>query len=266
LLRLVKIALGLEYDGSRFCGWQTQPNGCAIQNYLESALEKISGIPVSTVCAGRTDAGVHALIQVIHFESEVTRPLSAWVRGVNTWLPTSISALWARQVAPEFHARKSAIERCYRYVVLNHPIRPALYHNRVGWLHQRLDLEAMRAAAAHLVGQHDFSAFRAAECQAPSPVREMHSVNVARQGDFVICEFVANAFLQHMVRNVMGSLVDVGLGRRAPQWVKQVLEGRDRTRAAPTFSAAGLYLVGIKYDPKWELPQMGRMPLLLDEE
>jgi tRNA pseudouridine38-40 synthase len=256
----VRIALGLEYDGSGFCGWQTQPAGCAIQDHVQAAVARICGHSVSTVCAGRTDAGVHALMQVVHFDTEVNRPLSAWVRGVNSWLPGKIAVLWSRRVAEHFNARTSALERRYLYLLLSHPVRPALYEGKVGWFHQPLELETMRAAAQHLLGEHDFSAFRSAECQAPSPVRELRRLELNKEGDLIVCEFVANAFLHHMVRNLMGALVDVGSGKREPDWVIGILKGRDRKRGAPTFPAAGLYLAGVKYGAQWGLPESGRCP------
>jgi tRNA pseudouridine38-40 synthase len=259
----VRIALGLEYEGSGFCGWQTQPSGCAIQDYLQAAIARVCGHPVSVTCAGRTDAGVHALIQVAHFDTQAKRPLSAWVRGVNTWLPERIAVLWARAVAENFHARNCAAERRYLYLLLNRPVRPALGQARVGWLHQPLDIGAMREAAVLLIGEHDFSAFRSAQCQARSPVRCLYEIDIRRHGELVVVELAANAFLHHMARNIIGSLIFVGIGKHQPEWLKQVLDGRDRTRAAPTFAAAGLYLAGIKYDPKWGLPDCGRMPLLI---
>ena len=251
----MRIALGIEYDGSRFCGWQTQPSGCALQDALERALAEIAGHPVATICAGRTDAGVHACAQVVHFDSGAERPERAWVRGVNALLPQGMAVLWARDVAAAFHARYGARERAYRYLLLNHPTRPALAAGRVGWFHQPLAVEAMRAAAAPLVGRHDFSAFRAAECQAATPVRELRTVTIERQGALVLFEFRANAFLHHMIRNLVGSLVYVGTGRQPPGWLAEVLAGRDRGRCAPTFDAAGLYLTQVTYEPQWALPE-----------
>jgi tRNA pseudouridine38-40 synthase len=254
----VRIALGIEYDGSSFCGWQTQPAGCAAQDKLEQALAQIAGERVATICAGRTDAGVHALAQVVHFDTAAQRPESAWVRGVNALLPAALAVTWARQVSGEFHARYAARARCYRYVLLNHPVRPAADCGRAGWFHLPLDLENMRAAARLLLGEHDFSAFRSSECQARSPVRELRQLTIERQGDYVIFEVCANAFLHHMVRNIIGGLVYVGKGRHAPGWMGEVLAGRDRTRAAPTFDAAGLYLARVDYDAQWGLPAMPR--------
>jgi tRNA pseudouridine38-40 synthase len=254
----LRVALGIEYDGSAFCGWQTQPAGCAVQDRLEGALSQIASAPIATVCAGRTDAGVHALDQVVHFDSSADRPLSAWVRGVNALTPPALAVTWAQVVADDFHARYSALERCYRYILLNHPVRPALEQGRVGWFHLPLDLEAMRSGAHFLIGEHDFSAFRSAECQARSPVRTVKRLAIEHDGDYLIFELAANAFLHHMVRNIIGTLVMVGKGRHPPEWVGDVLAGRDRTRAAPTFDAAGLYLAHVVYDARWGLPDAPR--------
>ena len=254
----MRIALGLEYHGGAFCGWQTQPSGCAVQDALERALAEIAGEKISTICAGRTDAGVHALAQVVHFEVGIERPESAWVRGVNTLLPAGAAVIWMRPAEAEFHARYSALERCYRYVLLNHPLRPALNQGRVGWFHLPLALDAMRAGARHLLGEHDFSAFRSAECQAKSPVRELRRLDIRSSGDYIVFEIAANAFLHHMVRNIVGSLVYVGSGRHDPAWLAAVLAGRDRKLAAPTLDAAGLYLAHVSYDAQWGLPQAVR--------
>jgi len=252
----------VEYDGRAFCGWQTQPAGCAVQDRLENALSQIAGAPVATVCAGRTDAGVHALDQVIHFDTGADRPLSAWVRGVNALTPPALAVTWARVVGDDFHARYSALERRYRYVLLNHGVRPALEQGRVGWFHLPLDVGAMRRGANLLIGEHDFSAFRSAECQARSPVRTLKCLEIVRDGDYVIFELAANAFLHHMVRNIVGTLVMVGKGRCPPEWIGKVLAGRDRARAAPTFDAAGLYLARVVYDARWELPEAPRKTAL----
>jgi tRNA pseudouridine38-40 synthase len=250
----VRIALGIEYDGRAFCGWQTQPTGCAAQDKLESALAQLAGESIATVCAGRTDAGVHALAQVVHFDTAARRPLTAWVRGANALLPRSIAVTWARVVAAEFHARYSALERCYRYVLLNRAVRPAAEQGRVGWFHLPLALDRMQRGARALIGEHDFSAFRSSECQARSPVRTLHRLDIERRGDYLLFEFSANAYLHHMVRNIVGALVYVGKGRYPPEWIAEVLRGRDRTLAAPTFDAAGLYLTRVVYDAAWGLP------------
>ena len=249
-----RIALGVEYDGRLFCGWQTQPGGCAVQDALEAALAQVHGAPVATIVAGRTDAGVHALNQVVHFDAINDRPESAWLRGTNALLPQGVAVVWAKPVADEFNARYAALERAYRYVLLNHPVRPALLAGRVGWVHAPLDLATMREAANRLIGEHDFSAFRAAECQAKSPVRELRQIEIERHGDLVVLEFRANAFLHHQVRNMVGALVWVGLGRRMPGWIEAVLDSRDRSQAAATFAADGLYLSEVRYAPEWGLP------------
>lgn len=249
----MRIALCIEYDGSAFHGWQTQTGGGTVQDALEAALSEIAGEPIAVVCAGRTDAGVHATSQIVHFDCCAERPLSAWVRGTNALLPASVAVRWAHAVADDFHARFSAFGRRYRYLLLNRPQRPALAHGQAGWFHLPLDIDAMRAGAALLLGEHDFSSFRAAECQARSPVKLLREANVGRDGDFVVFDFEASAFLHHMVRNIVGALVHVGKGGRPPEWIMELLAAGDRRRAAPTFAAAGLYFVGVDYDPVWNL-------------
>lgn len=256
----MRVALGIEYDGSRFCGWQSQPSGCGVQDALERALSGIAGETVRVATAGRTDTGVHALHQVAHFDTRAVRPDTAWVRGANALLPDSVAVLWARPVDDEFHARFSAVSRRYVYLLLNHPVRPALLSGKAGWFHLPLDVEAMRQGALHLLGEHDFSAFRAAECQARSPLKQMRRIEISRSGDAILFDFTASAFLHHMVRNLVGSLVYVGKGRHPPGWIGTLLEGRDRTLAAPTFAPDGLYLAGIGYDPEWRIPARARLP------
>jgi tRNA pseudouridine38-40 synthase len=255
----MRIALGVEYDGSGFCGWQTQPAGCAVQDRLETALAQIAGVAVATICAGRTDAGVHALAQVVHFDCTVGRPESAWVRGVNALLPPAVAVTWMTPVPESFSARFSATTRHYRYVLLNHPVRPAADHGRVGWFHAPLDVERMCAAAVCLLGEHDFSAFRSSQCQAKSPVRTLKQLEINSRGPYVIFDLCGNGFLHHMVRNIVGSLVYVGSGRQEAMWMNELLAARDRTFAAPTFDAAGLYLTGVDYDAAWNLPQQARL-------
>jgi tRNA pseudouridine38-40 synthase len=250
-----RIALGIEYDGSGFLGWQTQPGGGAVQDALEPALAEIAGSPVSVTAAGRTDRGVHARLQVVHFDTEAVRPPSAWVRGVNALLPDTVAVLWSREVDRQFHARYSALSRTYRYELLNRGVRPALEARRVGWFHLPLDVESMRQAARLLEGEHDFSAFRSAECQAATPVRTLHALEIVARGERIDFVLRANAFLHHMVRNIVGTLVYVGKGRHPPSWVEQVLRAKDRAQAAPTFGPEGLYLERIQYDPRWELPE-----------
>ena len=250
----MKIAIGIEYDGSHFHGWQSQPSGDTVQDQLERALGSIAGEPVRLSAAGRTDAGVHALAQVAHFETAAVRPDTSWVRGVNALLPQSVAVQWAAQVSDDFHARYSAVSRSYRYVLSTSPVRPALHHGRIGWFHLPLDLNAMRSALGKLEGEHDFSAFRSSECQAKSPVRTLRSWEIERCGAYLFFEFKANAFLHHMVRNIVGCLVYVGKGKHAPEWLAGVLASRDRRQAAPTFSPDGLYLAAVEYAPGWKLP------------
>ena len=250
----MKIAIGIEYDGSHFHGWQSQPSGATVQDHLERALATIAGEPISLAAAGRTDAGVHALAQVAHFETRIERPQMAWVRGVNALLPPSVAVQWAMPVADAFHARYSALSRSYRYLLYNHPVRPALHHSRIGWFPLPLDAAAMRTAAAELAGEHDFSAFRSSECQAKSPVRSLRAWAIEQRGAHFSFEFTANGFLHHMVHNVVGCLVYVGKGKHAPGWVAEVLASRDRRLAAPTFPPDGLYLAAVEYAPEWNLP------------
>lgn len=261
----MRIALGLEYDGSAFCGWQAQPGGCGVQDHLERALGTIAGATVALTAAGRTDAGVHATAQVAHFDATAERPQTAWVRGTNSSLDPRVRVLWAREVPESFHARYGARSRTYRYFLLNEPVAPAVLHGRVGWFHRPLDAVAMASAARALVGEHDFSAFRDAECQAKSPVRRLEEASVRRSGNLVVFTFRANAFLHHMVRNLVGSLVDVGAGRHPPGWVAELLAARERSRAAPTFAAAGLYLTGVEYDPGYALPAFRSQPLMVPD-
>ncbi len=251
----MRIAIGLEYRGVGFCGWQSQPQGCGVQDALEAAVSAIAGAKTAVVAAGRTDTGVHAAFQAAHFDVDVARPLSAWVRGVNSHLPPGVAVLWAREVGADFHARFAATERGYRYVLLNHPVRTGLHEGLVGWHHRPLDAERMNAAAGRLLGRHDFSAFRAAECQAKTPVKELRLARIERRGDYLLCDFRADGFLHHMVRNLMGCLIQVGAGAQPPDWLREVLEGRDRSRAAPTFDAAGLYLTHIRYPAHFALPE-----------
>jgi tRNA pseudouridine38-40 synthase len=260
----MRIALGLEYDGSEFCGWQSQAGGGAVQDALESALSVVADAPTRVVCAGRTDAGVHALAQVVHFDTDAVRPDTAWVRGVNAHLPGSVAVRWAQPVSGEFHARFSARGRRYRYLLLNRGERPGLMARRVGWFHRPLDADAMAVAAALLVGEHDFSAFRSIECQAKSPVKILRRADVTRRGDLLVFEFEASAFLHHMVRNLVGTLLYVGKGAHPPEWVANILAGRDRARAAPTFEACGLYFAGVDYDQVWQLKVgAGDTPMIL---
>ncbi|MBC7415441.1 MAG: tRNA pseudouridine(38-40) synthase TruA [Herminiimonas sp.] len=253
-----RVVLCLQYDGTPWQGWQTQVSGRTVQDRLELALQKFTLTDVQTHCAGRTDAGVHALAQVVHFDTAIEREASSWVRGLNAFLPPSIAVRWATEVTAQspdgFHARFSAHARTYHYALYNHPVRAPLMVGKCGWAFRRLDADAMQRAAELLLGTHDFSAFRAVDCQAKSPVKTIHRIDLARRGDMIVFTLHANAFLHHMVRNIVGSLVYVGYGKYPPEWVAELLHAGDRSRAAPTFMADGLYLAKIDYDPQWQLP------------
>jgi tRNA pseudouridine38-40 synthase len=249
-----RIAVGIEYDGSSFCGWQEQRGAPSIQVAVETALGRVADEPVALICAGRTDSGVHARGQVAHFDTAAIRRSRAWLLGANTHLPPTVSLRWALPVPDHFHARYSAVTRVYRYLVLNRAARSALAQARALGVHRPLDAAAMQAAADHLVGQHDFSAFRAAECQARSPVRRLDRLQVVRSGDWVTIDVEANAFLHHMVRNIAGSLILVGAGDRGPGWIAEVLESRDRTAAGPTAPPHALYFAGVEYPAEFGLP------------
>ncbi len=250
----MRIALGVEYDGRAFAGWQTQPHGNTVQDALNRALASIAGCPVETLAAGRTDAGVHALMQVVHFDTQVERPLTAWVRGVNAFLPDGVAVLWAREVDDAFHARFSAFSRSYSYFLLTHPVRPALLSGRIGWYHQSLDVAAMQEAATVLLGEHDFSSFRAAECQARTPVKHLQQLTLSADAGLLRFDLRADAFLHHMVRNIVGALLYVGKGAMSQADLAALLAARDRTRAPPTFMPGGLYLTGVGYPEQFALP------------
>lgn len=254
----MRVALGLEYDGRQFCGWQSQPGGCGVQDALEVALQGMAGHAAKVTAAGRTDAGVHALSQVVHFDTVTARPLSAWVRGVNANMPAAVRVLWAKVVADDFHARFDAFQRSYQYLLLNSPVAPAVMATKAGWFHQPLDVESMQQAIQYFLGQHDFSAFRAAECQAKSPIKLMHQASLRAVGDYLLFDFCGSAFLHHQVRNMVGALVYVGKGNHAPHFIQELLQGRDRKLAPPTFAPDGLYLTGVGYLEKWQLPSTQR--------
>jgi len=257
----VRLALGVSYNGLRYQGWQSQPGGQTVQDQLEAALGQFSARRVSTLCAGRTDTGVHALMQVVHFDTPLQRSDNAWVRGPNALLPRDIAVQWAQAVPDEFHCRASAESRRYVYILLDAAVRPSLDTGRVGWVFRPLDLVRMQAGAKHLMGEHDFSSFRASACQAASPVKRLLHIGMRQRGAYWHFEFEANAFLHHMIRNIMGCLIMVGDGRRPPDWIADVLAARNRDAAAPTFSPDGLYFVGPRYGTHWGLPQR---PSLLD--
>ena len=257
----MRIALGVRYNGQAYQGWQSQRSGLTVQDRLEAALARFADRPISTLCAGRTDAGVHALMQVVHFDTDIERAAFSWVRGTNRYLPADIALQWAHPVPDAFHCRASALARRYRYELSQSPVRPSLDAGRVGWSMRPLDGDAMRAAAALLIGTHDFSSFRASACQARSPVKQLRRIDIARldvSADGERCrwqfEFEADAFLHHMIRNLMGCLLRVGQGEAPPGWIAEVLAARSRKVAAPTFSADGLYFLGPLYDAAWGLP------------
>ena len=250
----MRLALGVSYRGQGYHGWQSQPDGCTVQDRLEAALSAFAAQPVRVTCAGRTDAGVHALNQVVHFDAPVAREPFSWVRGTNRYLPADIAVQWCVQPGDGFHARNSAHGRRYAYLLLQSPVRPALESGLVGWAFRPLDGPAMQAAAALLIGEHDFTSFRSSECQAASPVKMLRSLAVSRRGAYWRFDFDASAFLHHMVRNIMGCLVVVGQGLQPPAWVGDVLRARDRDAAAPTFPPDGLYFAGPYYDPRHGIP------------
>lgn len=249
----MRIVLAVEYDGRAFSGWQIQPSVLTVQAELERAVSKMAGEPVRIHAAGRTDAGVHASRQIVHFDTDVQRPLTAWVRGVNSFLPAGVSVLWSKAVSPDFHARFSAEARYYRYLLLVHPVRPSLWAGKIGWVHQPLDATQMAVAAETLLGEHDFSSFRAAECQAKTPVKFMQDIRIQQSGSLLVFDFCASAFLHHMVRNIMGALIHVGKGNQPSDWMKELLESKNRELAPPTFMPDGLYLSGVKYPSIYRL-------------
>ena len=250
-----RVAVGIEYDGGAFAGWQSQPRLVTVQDELERALSLVAAEPVSVVCAGRTDAGVHARAQVAHFDTSATRTGRAWTLGANSHLPRQVSLRWARTVPAHFHARYSAESRTYCYLILNRPTRSALAAGRAAVIHRPLDVRAMNEAAQALVGEHDFSAFRAAECQARSPVRRLSQLTVMQRADWLVMRVTANAFLHHMVRNIAGLLIRIGEGQAPPSWARTVLESRDRREAAPTAPAGGLYFWSVRYPEAFALPE-----------
>jgi tRNA pseudouridine38-40 synthase len=250
----MRIALGLSYSGSAYEGWQSQRSGNTVQDKLELALAGFAVKAVRVMCAGRTDAGVHALMQVVHFDTAVQREPSSWVRGTNTFLPPDIAVQWARQVPNDFHSRGSAIARRYAYVVLESPVRPSVEARRVGWVYRPLNGAAMQQALTHLVGEHDFSSFRAAQCQAKSPVKTISRIEISQRAGYWRFDFEANAFLHHMIRNIMGCLMAIGQGSYPPDWLADVVAARNRNAAAPTFSPDGLYFLGPVYEDHYALP------------
>lgn len=252
---MARVVLGIEYDGSGYAGWQWQIGKPTVQAALEAALSKVAAEPVTVLCAGRTDAGVHALEQVVHFDCQAERSLHAWLMGGNSHLPADVRIVWARPAVADFHARYSAIARFYRYVILNRPMHSALLRSQATWCYQTLDAGRMHAAAQHLLGEHDFSSFRAHSCQSKSPKRLMHFIDVYRNNDQVVIELCANAFVHHMVRNIAGVLIEIGSGKQAPDWTQHLLQVKSREQGGPTAAPHGLYLGGVFYPAHYGLPR-----------
>lgn len=250
----MRVALGVEYDGHSFFGWQAQPDVVTIQGTLQDALSKVANEPIEIICAGRTDAGVHATGQVIHFDTRAKRHVDAWVYGTNSHLPSSICIRFARQVDYSFHARFKATSRRYRYVIYNHPIRPAILSTHASWHYYPLDVDRMRTAASFLIGEQDFSSFRSSKCNSNSPMRNITDFQIERRGDYVIFEIEANAFLHHMVRNIAGSLMKIGAGFKEIEWMQEVLAAKSRKAAAETAPPGGLYLIKVTYPEPYLFP------------
>lgn len=262
----MRVAAGVEYDGSGYHGWQRQREVESIQGCVEKALSRVADHPVTVFCAGRTDTGVNAAQQVIHFDSAADRSMRAWVMGSNVNLPPGICLLWAQPVSDEFHARFSALSRSYRYTILNRPVRAALGYSQLSWDYRPLDVERMQAGARHLLGEHDFSAYRALACQAKSPVRTLHRLDVNRDGDRITLDLRANGFLHHMVRNIAGVLMTVGCGEREPEWVAEVLAGRDRTQGGVTAHPNGLCFMGVEYPQRFSIPSVPQASSRIDAD
>lgn len=252
----MRIAMGVEYDGSSFKGWQKQSHAASIQAALEAALSKVANEPIHTTCAGRTDAGVHAVGQVVHFDCRNKRSARSWICGTNRYLPKSVRILWVAEVPLSFDARYKAFKRHYRYIIYNHPIRPSLFKDFMGWSYRKLEIALMQAATPYWIGEHDFSSFRSAHCQSPSPRREIHTIEIHQVRHQIMIDIIANAFLHHMVRNMVGTLMSIGSGLKAPEWAQVVLEAKDRRVATVTAPASGLYLVAVHYPSHFELPMV----------
>jgi tRNA pseudouridine38-40 synthase len=263
---MTRIALGVEYKGTEFHGFQTQPSGVkTVQQALQKALSKVADEEITLVCAGRTDAGVHATQQVIHFDTASIRPEKAWVLGTKPHLPDSVIVRWAKNVSPQFHARFSALNRTYRYLLSDASTASALVAHQVTWSSRKLNLDLMREGAKYLIGEQDFTSFRATQCQAKSPVRTIHHLHLVRCGDLIILEVQANAFLHHMVRNIVGLLMSVGIGDKPVEWVAEVLAARDRSRGAVTAKPYGLYLVSVDYPAEFNIPKLSPGPFFIEE-
>ncbi len=261
----MRIALGIEYNGVGLFGWQRQREVPSVQGHLEAALSKVANAAIELSCAGRTDAGVHATGQVVHFDTDAHRDMRAWIMGANSNLPDGIAVRWAKQVSDDFHARFSATARRYRYVIYNNKFRPAILGAGLSHYHQDLNIELMQQAAVHLLGENDFTSFRAIQCQSHSPFRNLMHLHLSRIGQFIVLDIKANAFLHHMVRNITGSLLQVGMGLKEPEWIAELLAAKDRTLAAATAKAEGLYLVDVDYPEHFGIPKMPLGPLFLPD-
>ncbi|ODN42195.1 tRNA pseudouridine(38-40) synthase TruA [Piscirickettsia litoralis] len=259
----MRIAVSLAYEGGAYCGWQIQSHSPSVQEQVEKALSRVANHPVQVVCAGRTDTGVHASHQIIHFDTDAVRPMHAWVKGANTYLPKDINLNWAVPVSDEFHARFSALSRRYRYIIYNGPMRLGLWHQQMTYCYQGLDEKKMQEAAQYWLGEHDFSSFRASGCQSNTPMRRIDAFTVQRQGSTVFFDVEANAFLHHMIRNFAGVLMEIGRGNKAVAWANEVLESRDRRVAGVTAPANGLYFVNVTYPDIFQLPKARVEPLVL---
>ncbi len=261
----MRIAMGIEYDGTGYFGWQRQREVSSIQGELERALSQVANHPVEIFCAGRTDAGVHATGQVIHFDTQAQRDMRGWIMGVNSNLPVGIAVRWAQPVSDQFHARFSATARRYRYIIYNRKFRPAILGSGVSHYHQDLDVALMQQAAPALLGEQDFSSFRAIQCQSKTPFRNLMHLHLSRHGDYIVLDIKANAFVHHMVRNITGSLLEVGMKRQPPGWIAELLAAKDRTQAAATAKAEGLYLVEVDYPAEFAIPKTPAGPLFLPD-
>lgn len=258
-----RIALCLRYEGTLYHGWQYQEELMTLQGKVEKAVSYVANHPISVTCSGRTDAGVHATCQIVHFDTSANRDDHAWIFGVNSNLPADICVVWAKHVWMNFHARFSALARRYKYIIYNHEIRPGILRNAIGWYYRLLDADLMQQAGQFLLGEHDFSAFRGAGCQSSTPIRQIFNIEVVRYRRMVIVDIQANAFLLHMVRNIVGVLVAIGSGEKPPEWAQEVLQSRDRRYGGITIQPNGLYLVEVKYPEEFDLPQVPPGPFFL---
>lgn len=262
----MRLALGIEYDGGSYHGWQKQPGLLTVQEQLETALSVVAAHPVSVACAGRTDTGVHALCQIVHFDTVSERSDRAWIMGTNANMPYSVTVRWIKEVADDFHARFSALSRRYRYVIYNSPLRPAIMRHGVTWHYRYLDADKMQQGADYLLGEHDFTSYRALGCQAKNPIRTLHRLSVSRHDDLIVVDVTANAFLHHMVRNIVGVLINIGTGYQEPVWAQEVLLAKDRTLGGITAPPYGLYFVEARYPEAYGIPRQVPGPFFIGDK